>query len=326
MHYKKWLILIIILFITTGCSTVKQENKVTVLKLANDDATGYSSVLANQYMAKVVKERTNGRIIIEVYPDAQLGDGKEVIEAVQMNAIQMANVGSNQISEFNRSMRVLEIPYLVKDEEHLWKILNGDIGKEFSHMESINLIGLTYYNTGSRNFYNSKGPITKPEDLKGMRIRSAPAPLTIDMIQTLGASVTPIAFSEVYSALQNHVVEGAENDIVSYYTKGHYETAKYFTWDEHTMNPEMMIMSKTAWDQLSDSDKKIIQDAAIESKSINEQEQIKQTKIAYDILKSKGVVFTKINNKQIWVNATESVITKNKELYGDLIDRINKLK
>ncbi|MDR3563300.1 MAG: TRAP transporter substrate-binding protein [Negativicutes bacterium] len=323
MGPKKWLVLLLALLVFTGCS--RQDNKITVLKLANDDATGYSSVLANQYMAKVVKKRTNGRIVIEVYPDAQLGDGKEVIEAVQMNAIQMANVGSNQISEFNRKIRVLELPYVVKDKDHLWRILNSDIGQEFLAMEDIQLVGLTYYNTGSRNFYNSKQPITRPEELKGMRIRSAPAPLTIEMIQALGASVTPIPFSEVYSALQNHVVEGAECDLTSYYTKGHYETARYFTWDEHTMNPEMMIISKTAWDRLSAADQKILREAAAESQKINEEEQVKQTGQAYETLKAKGVVFTKIDDKQAWTDAAAPVIEKNRAVYRDLLQRIARL-
>lgn len=317
-------ILLLLIGLITACVSEKSSEKKIRLKLGNDATEDYATTIANRRMAELVKAKTNGRITIEVYPNSQLGDGKELIEAVQMNAIQMATIGGNQISEFNKNFRVLEIPYLMKDKEHLDRVLGSDIGKELLDMRNIGIVGLTFYDSPPRNFYSSKTPIITPDDLKGLKVRCAPSQMTVEMVKAFGATATPISFSEVYNALQNKVVIGSETDLTAYYDKGHYEVAKYYTFNEHTMIPDLLIISKAAWDQLSKDDRAIIWEAADASQKYQKQLQSQKIAEVYEKLQMEGVIFTKVEDKLPWIKAMEPVIEKYRETYKGLIERINK--
>ena len=325
---KKFLLFIagilIVSLLIAGCS-VRQKKSTMVLRLGNDVTEDYSTTVASKKMAEIVRDKTDGRIMIEVYPNSQLGDAKELIDAVQMGAIQMASIGSLQMSEFNKELRVLEIPYLIRNQEHLDKVLGSDIGEQLLDMRNIGIVGLCFYDSAPRSFYNSKLPIKHPDDVRGMKIRSAPAPMAMDMLQALGALATPVPFSEVYNALQNKMVVGAENDITSYYSKGHYEVAKYYTLNEHTRVPDVLIISEAVWESLSEADKEILHGAMKESKKLQKQLQQQKMSEAYESLKKKGVVFVSIDDKKAWIDAARPVIDKHGKNYGDLIKRISSI-
>lgn len=307
-----------------GCSSNNGSPNI-VLKLGTDAAHDYATTIANRQMAEIVKNKTNGRIIIEVYANAQLGDGKELIEAIQMNAVQLATVGVLQMAEFKKEFAVLETPYLIVDQAHLDKVLDGDIGRRWLAMDDIGIVGLTFYDSAPRSFYNSRSATEKPEDLKGMKVRTTSAPMMIETLKILGAVPTPVPFSEVYQALQNRVVIGAENDITSYLSKGHFEVAKYFTSNEHTMVPDILIMSKKAMDKLSEADREIIIEAAKKSHNFQRAEQAKRVEAAYAKLKEYGVIFTKVD-KGPWIAATESVIDKQSDSFKSLVTQIRDMK
>ena len=225
--------------------------KTIVLRLAETHPQDYPTTRGDYEFARLVKERSGGRIVIEVYPGSQLGQEKAVIEQVQFGAIDLTRVSISPVAAFVPRLNAFQMPYLYRDETHMWKVLKGDIGKELlASLEPFGFIGLGWFESGARNFYNSKRPIRTPADLKGLKIRVQESELMMGLVSAFGAVPTPMAFGEVYSALQTGVVDGAENNWPSYFSTSHYEVAKYITLDEHTRVPEIIIGSKISLGRL----------------------------------------------------------------------------
>jgi len=161
---------------------------------------------------------------------------------------------------------VYSMPYLFRDEDHLWKVLEGPVGKGLlKGMETSNLVGLAYYDNGTRSFYTRGKPIKALADIKGMKIRVQQSKIFVELVNTLGASATPMNYGEIYSGLQTGIIDGAENNAPSLWTSKHYEVAKYYSLDEHSRLPEVLLMSKKVWDGLSPADQKLIAQAAQDS-------------------------------------------------------------
>ncbi|MDL2263015.1 TRAP transporter substrate-binding protein [Synergistaceae bacterium OttesenSCG-928-I11] len=239
-----------------------------VYQLSDNQPADYPTTIGDNKFAELVAERTDGRIKIDVYHSAQLFDEKSAIETAQMGGLAFCRVNAQPLSDFTPALGVLSLPYIFRDEDHLWKVLNGPIGEDIlKEMEANGLVGLAYYDSGSRSFYNSKREVKTPADMKGLKIRVQQSKLMVGLVESLGASATPMAYGEVYTGLQSGVIEGAENNWPSYYSTSHYEVAKFFTLDHHTRTPEVLCMSKIVWDKLSDEDKKIIKEAAMESQA-----------------------------------------------------------
>ena len=248
-HSKKFVVmtvcLVVLLLALSGCGqkapepsseSEQQESKpqeTIVLKLAENQPEDYPTTLGDKEMARIVEEKTNGRIKIEVYAGGQLGDEKSVIEAIQMGGLDFARVNAQPLSDFAKPLRVLSLPYLFDDEAHLWKV-NGPIGEEIlDTLQDADMVGLTYYDSGSRSFTIAKRSKT-PADMKGLKIRVQQSELMVGLVEAVGASATPMPYGEVYSAIQTGVIHGAENNWPSYDSSSHYEVAKYFTLDHHT--------------------------------------------------------------------------------------------
>lgn len=237
-----------------------------VLRLGETHVADYPTTKGDMEFARLVEERTGGRIKIEVYHSKQLGEEKAVIEQVQFGAVDFTRVSISPLAAFAPAFDALQMPYLYRDEEHMWKVLNGPIGEEFlNSLEPANFVGLAWYDSGARNFYNSKREIKSVADLKGLKIRVQESKLMMGLVSALGAVPTPMPFGEVYSALQTGVIEGAENNWPSYFSTSHYEVAKYFTLDGHTRVPEILIASKMTMDRLSKEDQEIIRKSAKDS-------------------------------------------------------------
>ena len=247
----------------------EEATKQIVLRLADNQPIGYPTVLGDEEFARLVELYSNGRIKVEVYPQGQLGDEKSAIEQVQFGGIDFTRVSISPLSDFQPLLNALQMPYLYRDADHMWKVLNGEIGDFFlNSMEEKGFVGLVYYDSGARSFYNTKKPIYTVADLRGMKIRVQESALMMGLVRSLGAVPTPMAYGDVYSALQTGVIDGAENNWPSYDTSSHYEVAKYYSLDEHTRVPEMIVASKITMDKLSKEDQEIIKRAARESQKI----------------------------------------------------------
>jgi len=201
--------------------------------------------------SELIKERSNGEIVIDVKYGGQLGKGeKEIIEQVQFGALDLARVSLSPVTEFMPALEAFGLPYIWADAHHMWKVLNGPTGRKLlKDLEKYRFYGLAYYESGARSFYNAKKEIHCVEDLRGMKIRVQKSKLMIDLVNALGANATPIAFGEVYDAISKGVIDGAENNWPSYESTGHYEVAEYYTLDNHTRVPELLLASKISLDK-----------------------------------------------------------------------------
>ena len=255
----------ILAFITlAGCA--KKEEGTKVLKLAHGLDTAHPVHKAMVFMAEKAFEKSGGRLRIDIYPGEQLGTERECIEQLQIGALDMTKTSSSPLESFVPKMMVLGLPYLFRDSEHYWKVLLGPEGKELlAAGESVGLKGLCFYDAGARSFYTRDKAINAPEDLKGMKIRVQKSTMAVKMIEAMGASATPIDWGELYTSLQQRVVDGAENNPPSFYSSLHYEICKYYILDEHTRPPDVLLISVAVWKGLSPEFRTILQLAADES-------------------------------------------------------------
>ncbi len=236
-----------------------------VLKLGHGLDIMHPVHKAMVFMADRVKEKSAGRMRVEVFPSEQLGNEKECIEALQLGYLAMTKTSSAPMEGFVSQMQVFGIPYLFRDAEHLWKVLNGPIGKKLLLAgESKRLRGLCYYDAGARSFY-AKKEINQPSDLAGMKIRVQNSIMSMKMVQAMGGSPTPIPWGELYTSLDQGVVDGAENNSPSFRTSRHYEVCKYYSLDEHTCLPDILVISTRVWRGLAPEQQRILQEAVDES-------------------------------------------------------------
>ncbi|MDZ7722330.1 MAG: TRAP transporter substrate-binding protein [candidate division KSB1 bacterium] len=254
------LFLAAVALIISGCGN---NSGVTNLKLAHGLATSHPVHQGMEYMAEKALELSDSTLVIQIYPSEQLGNEKETLEKLQMGAIAMCKVSSSMLERFVEEYKVFALPYLFNNEEHVWKVLNGDLGKEIlTAGESKKLKGLVYYDAGARSFYTREKPILHPDDLKGLKIRTQQSPMAMDMIRSMGGSATPISWGELYTSLQAGVVDGAENNVPSLYTSNHYEVCKHYSLDQHTVVPDVVVINTTAYERLSEEHKQVLQQAA----------------------------------------------------------------
>ncbi|SLN23171.1 2,3-diketo-L-gulonate-binding periplasmic protein YiaO precursor [Aquimixticola soesokkakensis] len=237
------------------------------LRLSHNNPPDHPLHIAMQLMADRAEELTDGDLKIRIYPNGQLGNQRESMELVQNCSLDMAKSNTSELEAFYPEYAAFNLPFLFESEEHFWSIINGDIGAEVLTGSVDNgFRGISYLTEGARSFYASK-PINSPADLQGMKIRVQPSPSAIRMVELLGGNPTPIAWGELYSALQQGVVDGAENNPTALTTGRHGEVAKFFSLDEHTMVPSVVVISNCAWDGLSDDEKAALDTAAKESMS-----------------------------------------------------------
>jgi tripartite ATP-independent transporter DctP family solute receptor len=259
-----------LLLITAVCIAVKVLNRKPapeyIFTYAENQSDGYPTSMGAYKFAELVEERSGGRIKIMVYTSAKLGREAEVIRQMQYGGVDFTRVSLSQLAEFYPELNVLQMPFLYNDAAHMWSVLEGEIGEYFKNaVKEIDLCGLSWYESGARNFYNSVRPIRTLKDIEGLNIRVQQSDLMIDMVNALGAKAVPLSYEEVYSALERGTIDGAENNWPSYEDTDHYKVARYFCEDEHTRVPEMQLCSLHTWNLLSEEDRKLISECAEES-------------------------------------------------------------
>ncbi len=304
-------------------STGRREEKKIVLKAADDHELTYPTTQGLLKMAELLKKWSHGRITMIVYPSAQLGSERETIKKTRDGEIDINRVNINPITQIVPQFKAFALPYIFRSAGHMHKVVDGEIGKELmEYLKKKGFIGLGFYDSGQRSFYNSVRPIRSVADLKGLRIRVQKAEITIDMVKALGAIPIPISFEEVYTALRTGVIQGAENNYPSWITKGHFETAKYYTQDEHLRVPEIILFSKKRWDTLSPDDKELIKRAAEESIPYQRKLWEKIVEKSKEKALATGCEIITNIDKGPFIKAMEPVYRKHASKLKDIVKRI----
>ncbi|MFY0735203.1 MULTISPECIES: TRAP transporter substrate-binding protein [Aurantimonas] len=307
-----------------GAATVASAQEI-LLRSSDTHPDGYPTVEAVKYMGELIKERTDGRIGIEVYHSAQLGEEKDTIEQTQFGVIDLNRVSMGPFNNIVEETQVVSLPYIFRSIDHMHKVMDGPIGEEIlAAFEPHDLIGLAYYDGGARSFYNSEKPIKSMEDLKGLKFRVMQSDIFVDMVNALGGNATPMPYGEVYSSIQTGVIEGAENNWPSFESSKHFEVAKHYTLDEHLIVPEVLVMSKKSWEKLSPEDQEIVRAAAKES--VTKMRELWQAREAESekMVREAGVEVVKDIDKQPFIDAMKPVYEKyvTNDKLKDLVARI----
>lgn len=306
----------------TGAALAECE---ITLRSSDTHPDGYPTVAAVQAMGDMLKERSAGRICVEVFHSAQLGEEKDTIEQTKFGVIDMNRVSMGPFNNSIEETKVVSLPFIFRGTDHMHRVMDGPIGDEILvAFEPHGFVGLAYYDGGSRSFYNSQKPIDSIDDLAGMKVRVMQSDVFVDMMSALGANATPMPYGEVYSALQTGVIDAAENNWPSFESSGHYEVAGYYTLNEHLIVPEALVMSKVSWDKLTPEDQALIRQAAKDSVPINRELWAAREKLSEEKVRAAGVQVVDNIDKTPFIEAMVPVYQKhaNTPKLQDLVTRI----
>ncbi|MGO4915141.1 TRAP transporter substrate-binding protein [Pseudogemmobacter sp. W21_MBD1_M6] len=295
------------------------------LRSSDTHPDGYPTVAAVNAMGAMLEERTDGRVCVEVFHSAQLGEEKDTIEQTQFGVIDLNRVSLGPFNNIIEETQVPSLPYIFRSVEHMHNVMDGPIGQQIlDAFSDHDLIGLAFYDGGSRSFYNSEKPIRSMADLKGMKFRVMQSDMFVDMVSAVGANATPMPYGEVYSSIQTGVIDGAENNWPSYDSSGHFEVAKYYTLDQHLIVPEVLVMSKKSWDKLTPEDQVLVKQAAVDSVPVMRDLWVAQEKASEDKVRAAGSeIITDIDKTpfiEAMVPVYEKYVTSDK--LKDMVKRI----
>lgn len=247
---KKQIVFIAIsLLLLSGC----QLSKVKTIKLAHGLDVTHSVHLALEFFGKEIHRISNGQLKVEIYPNSQLGSEREILELIQIGSLHMTKVSAATLENFAPKSKVLGLPYLFKNRAHAFRVLDGEIGQNLlEDSQRYRLKGLGYYDAGYRSFYTKERPVDHPDELKGLKIRVMESVTAMNMVRSFGGAPTPISWGELYTSLQQGVVDGAENNPPSFYLSKHYEICKYYSLNEHTYSPDVIIIGNSFWNELNE--------------------------------------------------------------------------
>ncbi|WP_313106720.1 TRAP transporter substrate-binding protein [Stutzerimonas nitrititolerans] len=320
MNFKRKLLIAALPF-ALGLQGLTQA--ATTLKLAEVHPAGYPTVVALENLGKKLEEATDGELKYRMFSGGVLGSEKEVVEQLQIGAVQMTRVSLGTLGPVVSDVNAFNMPFVFRDHEHMRKIIDGEIGQELLDKitaSEFNMVGLAWMDGGVRNLY-SKEPVRNIDDLKGMKIRVIGNPLFIDTLNAMGAQGVAMDTAEIFSALQTGVVDGAENNPPTLLEHNHYRTAKYYTLTGHLILPEPIVMSKTTWNKLTPEQQEMVKKFAKEAQLEERKLWDEKTASSEEKLKAAGVEFIEVD-KQPFYEATAPVREKYGAAYADLIKRI----
>lgn len=322
MKYN-WIIILSIILCFNSC---RQEEKVKVLNLAHTLPRAHpvhKGILAFQ---SALDKKSGGTLKIKIFPDGQLGSEREVLELLQIGSVAITKVSTATMSNFVPEYHVLGVPYLFRDKEHQFNVLEGEIGKSLLEKGSkFWLRGLCYYDAGSRSFYTKSKAIRTPDDLKGLKIRVMNNQMSINMVNALGASATPLAFGELYTAIQQGVVDGAENNPPSLVSSNHYEISKFYTLDQHSTVPDVLLIGTKYWNKLSAQEQQWVQEAADESSQAQKKFWSDSVEESMKIVKAAGVEVI-IPDKSLFAEKSKSVLEEFEKEFPELSTIVSQIK
>jgi tripartite ATP-independent transporter DctP family solute receptor len=297
-------------------------------RAADTQSEDYPTVQALYYMGRLIAEKSGGRLQIRVFHSHQLGEEKETIEQTRAGAIDLNRTNVALIGSFVPAMNVLAMPFLFRSIEHLQKVLDGPIGDEIlGSFAPYGFVGLAFYDSGARSIYNSVRPVRSLADVKGLRLRVQQSQLMSEMIRALGAEPVELPYGQVLTGLATKLIDGAENNWPSFVTTDHYKYAGFYTLTEHTMGPEVLVMSQKAWQSLSDEDRKIFRDAAIKSSHFMREKWKEIEERSREQAKSAGVTIVTDLDRKPFEDAMAGIYAKARQdpAATELIERIRQV-
>lgn len=316
------------LLLLGGCGIIGRQDETVpqyVFTYAENQTSDYPTTRGANRFADLVKEKSGGKIEIRIYPNAELGDENSAAEQLQFGGVDFMRASLSTVNSLSNESIVLEMPYLYNDSDHMWRVLDGEIGQEMlDSFEGSGAVALSWYDAGVRNFYTVDHPINSLSDLKGLKIRVQESDIMEDFINALGAEAVPIPYENVFSALQTGVIDGAENNWNSYEAMRHYEVAKYFTLDEHMRVPELQLASEVTWKKLNPEQQELIRACAKESAEYEREAWKEQSERAEEKAGSEGTVTIVLSSeeKERFRKASTPLYDKYCADYMDLIQKI----
>ncbi|VEF11632.1 C4-dicarboxylate binding protein, periplasmic protein [Pseudomonas fluorescens] len=320
MNFKRTLLAAALPLIFTFAGAAQADMK---LKFADIHPAGYPTVVAEESMGKALTKETNGELTFQYFPGGVLGSEKEVIEQMQVGAVQMSRVSLGIVGPVVPDVNVFNMPFIFRDQQHMRNVIDGPVGDEILDKitnSEFGLVALAWMDGGTRNIYTKK-PVRKLEDLKGMKIRVQGNPMFIDMMNAMGGNGIAMDTGEIFSALQTGVIDGAENNPPTLLEHNHFQNAKFYSLTGHLILPEPIVMSKITWEKLTPDQQQLVKKAA---KAAQAEERVlwdKKSAASEEKLKAAGVEFIEVDKKPFY-DATAPVREKYGAKYADLIKKI----
>lgn len=293
--------------------------------LANVHPSGYPTAGGLEAFAAAVAadERLAGRVEIDLQLAGVLGNEKETLEKLRFGALQMICSSAAPLSEFAPAVGVLSLPYLFRDSEHLWTVLDGEVGEELAAaLREAGFVPLAWYDAGARSFYNRRRPVRRLADLEGLKIRVQRSEVMRDTVAALGASPVALGFKQVYTSLHTGAIDGAENNLPSYRSERHFETASYYSRDRHSMIPDVLLVSTAAWDSLTPAEQAALRQAAEDSAARQRELWASYVEEAERFVTAAGSEIVEIEDPEAFRRAVEPVYERHAARFGDLPERI----
>jgi tripartite ATP-independent transporter DctP family solute receptor len=319
---------IVALVVALSLPAVTTSTFAREFRAADTQSEDYPTVQALRYMGRLIAEKSGGRLQLRVFHSRQLGEEKETIEQTRAGAIDLNRTNVALIGAFVPATNVLAMPFLFRSVDHLQRVLDGPIGNQIlDSFEPYGFVGLAFYDSGARSIYNSVRPVRSLADIKGLRLRVQQSELMSDMIKALGAEPIELAYGQVLTGLATKLIDGAENNWPSFVTTGHYKYAGYYTLTEHTMSPEVLVMSRKAWQSLSAEDRKIFRDAAVKSSQFMREKWRDLEERSRQQAKAAGVAVVTDIDRKPFEAAMAGIYAKARQdpAAARLIDRIRKV-
>jgi tripartite ATP-independent transporter DctP family solute receptor len=297
-----------------GCDSSKQTK---ILRLGHSLDTQHPVHLAMEVLGESLEKKSKGKLKLNIYPSSQLGGERECLELLQIGSLDITKVSAAVLENFIPEYKVLSLPYIFRDKTHMYNVFDNEVGESMLLKgEKFRLRGLTFYDAGSRSFYMKDGPVNTPTDLENKKIRVQKSNMAVSMINKLGGSPTPISWGELYTALQQGVVDGAENNPPSFYTSKHYEVCKHYSINEHTSVPDVLLIGIETWSRLNAQEKEWLMEAVKESSEAQRKLWVASEKESLEKVKAAGVKIyypdkslfeTKTKSMEAMFNDDESV-------------------
>ena len=318
---KQKTLLLASLLLLIGCAEISDTK---TLKLAHGLDVTHPVHKGMEYMAERLAEKSGGELQIEIYPAQQLGTERQSLELLQIGSLAMTKTSGAVMENFAPQIKALSLPYIFKGRAHAYRVQDSKVGKDLLlQSEKFWLRGLGYFDAGQRSFYTKDRPINSPEDLEGLKIRVQESVTAMNLVRSLGGAPTPISWGELYTALQQGVVDGAENNPPSFYTSRHYEVCKYYSLNEHTAVPDILVIGTVAWNRLTSQEQIWLQEAADEAITFQRKLWVEAEEKALAEVEAAGVTVIR-PDKSTFMTKTKGLLTAykaDKEMF-ELIQKI----